>query len=84
LLLQKNANQAAAPPGVLLAHFDRFLELVTRGVHLVGCTASVIGLKPVLSTFRKAAHQVTHGARRKFEFFGKAGDRFAILPPSQD
>ena len=83
-LLQHNANQAAAPHGVLLAHLGRLLELIAVRGHLLGLAAIVIGLKPVLPALSKTVHEVPHRAYRNLEFLGKAGHGFPFLPTLQD
>jgi hypothetical protein len=64
LLLQQNANQAAAPGCMLFAHVDGLVKrgAIRRG--LLGRTAFVVRRESLLPALTKPAHQMINRAHR--------------------
>ena len=84
LFLEYNANQTATPSWVLLSHVYHLLEGRVVGWHLLGCTAIIVRHDPLLTAIGKAAHQMTHRARRQLQRFGEGGHRLSLLPTGQN
>jgi hypothetical protein len=82
--LKQDTDQAAAPTGMLLPHFDGLLKRGALGRHLLGRAAGIAGSDPLLAEPSEAAHQMTHGAFAEIQVCRKTGRRFAGLPSSQN
>jgi len=81
VFLHQHADQTRAPTGMLLAQVHGFVKHGVVAGHRLGGATGIVRSHRLLSSIRKASHQMSHGALCESQLFGELGHGGAFLPP---